>query len=380
VARQHPGTAAGPAGTLTETSYAILGHLSLRRWTAYELSRSVNRSLRWFWSRAESRIYAELTRLAAQGLVTAHRTAVGARPRTTYAITAKGRRALVAWLSAPSSGTAGFVLHFESLLRVHLARAGTREDLLRAIADARALAAEIHGNGREVAVEYVEGRHPLQDEAHVRAIVFDFLWSLANGIDDWARRTHDEVRQWDSLDPTGKTERGITLMRTALEQPTAPGSTGVEDQGAVRAALDALTHRFFAAVSFEPGRRPGYHAIRDLFIEDGRLVRNSGARPEIATVDQFIEPRQRSVDSGELSAFNETETAEITEIFGNVAHRFSTYTKSGVLGGVPFTGRGMISTQFVRTPDGWRISTMAWDDERPGLTIPERYRRPRPVE
>ena len=148
----------------------------------------------------------------------------------------------------------------------------------------------------------------------------------------------------------------------------------VEDLDAVRAALDALARQFFAAVSFESGQRPGYHVLHELFIEDGKLIRNSGAQPEIATVEQFVEPRQRSVDSGELSAFKEEETAEITEIFGNVAHRFSTYTKCGMLGGTPFTGCGMISTQFVRTPDGWKISSMAWDDERPGLTIPDRYR------
>ncbi|WP_282759880.1 DUF4440 domain-containing protein [Actinoplanes sandaracinus] len=147
-----------------------------------------------------------------------------------------------------------------------------------------------------------------------------------------------------------------------------------EDRDAVRAALDALTRRFFAAVSFESGQRPAYPVLHELFVEGGRLIRNSGDQPEIATVEQFVEPRQRSVDSGELSAFEEAETAEITEIFGNVAHRFSTYTKSGVLGGDPFTGRGMISTQFIRTPHGWKISSMAWDDERPGLTIPDRYR------
>jgi hypothetical protein len=32
----------------------------------------------------------------------------------------------------------------------------------------------------------------------------------------------------------------------------------------------------------------------------------------------------------------------------------------------------VIAIQFIRT-GGWRISAMAWDDERPGLTIPERY-------
>jgi hypothetical protein len=81
----------------------------------------------------------------------------------------------------------------------------------------------------------------------------------------------------------------------------------------------------------------------------------------------------RLLRSGELSRFNEAELSETTEIFGNVAHRFNAYAKSGTLKGVPFKARGMISTQFVLTPAGWKISAMAWDDERPGLSIPEHY-------
>ena len=127
----------------------------------------------------------------------------------------RGRRALAAWLAAPGSGPSGFALHFEPLLRVHLARAGTREDLLRALDDASALAAEIHRQGREVATEFLEGRHLLQDEAHIRALVFDFLWSLAGEIDRWATRTRAEVEGWTDLDPEGRTERGIELMRAA---------------------------------------------------------------------------------------------------------------------------------------------------------------------
>jgi hypothetical protein len=68
------------------------------------------------------------------------------------------------------------------------------------------------------------------------------------------------------------------------------------------------------------------------------------------------------------------EPQKTTEIFGNVAHRFSAYAKSGVSKGVAFHARGMISTQFVLTPTGWKMSAMAWDDERPGLTLPDRQR------
>jgi hypothetical protein len=90
-------------------------------------------------------------------------------------------------------------------------------------------------------------------------------------------------------------------------------------------------------------------------------------------VRQFIEPRQVLVNSGELTSFREVELSEITELFGNVAHRLSVYAKFGTVKGVPFEARGMISTQFIMTPAGWKVSAMAWDDERPGLTVPERY-------
>jgi hypothetical protein len=138
-------------------------------------------------------------------------------------------------------------------------------------------------------------------------------------------------------------------------------------------ALDRLAEAFFHAVSFEAGGRPAYERIHDLFIDRGLLIKNVGETPEISSVAEFIAPRQKSVESGELTAFEETEIRHSTDIFGNVGHRLSTYTKKGTSNGEPFAARGVISTQFVRTPDGWRMSAMAWDDERPGLEIPDRY-------
>jgi hypothetical protein len=141
----------------------------------------------------------------------------------------------------------------------------------------------------------------------------------------------------------------------------------------VKRELDQLIAAFFRAVSFSSGAPPPYGDLHRLFVENGLLIKNSSATPEIATVSQFIESRAHMVRSGELTAFREVELAEITERFGNVAHRFSTYEKSGTLNGAPFVARGVISTQFIMTPDGWKISAMAWDDERPGLTIPHHY-------
>jgi len=134
--------------------------------------------------------------------------------------------------------------------------------------------------------------------------------------------------------------------------------------------LDRLSAEFFRAVSFEPGEAPPYDSIHALFIEAGLLIKNSGTTPEISGIREFIEPRRALVRSGELTRFRETELSATTEIFGNVAHRFSTYAKDGTMKGVAFEARGMISTQFVKTPSGWKMSAMAWDDERPGLSLP----------
>jgi hypothetical protein len=132
----------------------------------------------------------------------------------------------------------------------------------------------------------------------------------------------------------------------------------------VSADLMGLMHEFFTAVSFERGQTPAYRRIRHLFIDGGTLINNTSELPEIFSVEAFIASRQGMVDSGALVAFEEIETAASTEAFGNVAHRFSTYEKRGWLHGRALAGRGRISTQFVRTPSGWKMSSMAWDDER----------------
>ena len=53
--------------TLTTTSYAILGLLSVRSWSTYELTQQMDRSLGRIWPRAQSKLYEEPKKLAAGG-------------------------------------------------------------------------------------------------------------------------------------------------------------------------------------------------------------------------------------------------------------------------------------------------------------------------
>ena len=76
---------------LTTTSYAILGLLDLRPYTAYELASQSQRSLRFVWPTAQSRLYAEPKRLAAEGLIEISTEPAGpSRSRQVYRITSKG--------------------------------------------------------------------------------------------------------------------------------------------------------------------------------------------------------------------------------------------------------------------------------------------------
>ena len=140
-----------------------------------------------------------------------------------------------------------------------------------------------------------------------------------------------------------------------------------------RADLERLISRFLGAVSFEAGQQPAYSELRGLFVAGGRLIRTGPGATECASIEEFIAGLEATFDAGELTSFGENETGEITEIFGNVAHRLSTYHKRSTINGVSSQVRGAISTQFARTADGWRITSMAWDDERPGLQLPQRY-------
>lgn len=110
-------------------------------------------------------------------------------------------------------------------------------------------------------------------------------------------------------------------------------------------------------------------ALRRVFLPEAVIVRTCGGEPAVYSVDSFITPRQELLTNGTLTDFREWELNGHTEIFGDIAHHFCGYAKAGVQNGVPFTGRGMKTMQFVRMPAGWRISAAAWDDERDGRTI-----------
>lgn len=191
------------------TGNALLGLLSLRpTWTTYELTKQLRRNMRFFWPRAESRIYDEAKQLVTRGLATAVHDQAGQRPRTVYTLTPAGRLALAQWLASPPRAT---TLECEPLLRVFLADLCTPAQLQAALAQVMADAEAILAVGRTVGAEYAAGTAPFQDQLHARALVFDFLWSFACMLREWAERTDATIAGWDGATPA---ERAAAALAT----------------------------------------------------------------------------------------------------------------------------------------------------------------------
>lgn len=82
--------------------HALLGFLSIRPMSGYDLKRRVDESVGHFWTADQAAIYRTLADLDTQGLVTHERVAQMSRPdRKVFHLTEAGRETLDAWLVAP---------------------------------------------------------------------------------------------------------------------------------------------------------------------------------------------------------------------------------------------------------------------------------------
>ncbi|HST06226.1 MAG TPA: PadR family transcriptional regulator [Chloroflexia bacterium] len=197
------------------TANAILGLLALRpSWSTYSITKQLRRNMRFFWPRVESRIYNEARQLIARGLVQAFQEHVGRRARTVYSITSEGQQELEEWLATAPSATK---LECEPLLRVFLGDLCTEAQLHAALAQVRADADAILSVGRVVGPEYIAGTAPFQDQVHVRALVFDFLWNHAKMLEQWADRTETTIGQWKQLSPAERAEAALATINRNLE-------------------------------------------------------------------------------------------------------------------------------------------------------------------
>ena len=178
---------------MTTTSYAILGLLAVQPWTTHELVQQVDRSLRRIWPRAQSKLYEEPKKLVAYGYAIASDDSVGRRRRTRYTITAKGRRALAAWLRQPGDGP---VLEFEQLVKIHFADSGTKADVIANLEAARAWVLTQNEENVATARAYLEGHSGFPERAALNQLPGRFLTDFYVMVARWIEWASALVDTW----------------------------------------------------------------------------------------------------------------------------------------------------------------------------------------
>jgi DNA-binding PadR family transcriptional regulator len=180
---------------LSATAKVILGMLAARPRSGYEIKQLVDTSARFFWAASYGQIYPELKRLEDAGLITGADASQGARQRTVYKLTAKGRGAAREWIAREPEI---FELRDEGLLKLFFAGsiepARTAEVARERADEAAATAAELRRLEDEIhAKQLAEGLEYHPDTGSLTVLRYGI--EMNEWTARWFRRAASELER-----------------------------------------------------------------------------------------------------------------------------------------------------------------------------------------
>lgn len=155
-------------------------------------------------------------------------------------------------------------------------------------------------------------------------------------------------------------------LRTSNQYAAPKAQLDPATAGAIDSALNAV----YGAISGPVGQARDWDAMRALFTPDARLTAITPHGLMGGTVEDYIAKSGKTlVEAG----FTERQLARRLEVYGDLAHAWSSYEGSFTKpDGSPGSVRGINSFQLVRQPDGrWLVQSIFWQAETPGNPLPE---------
>lgn len=168
---------------------------------------------------------------------------------------------------------------------------------------------------------------------------------------------------------------------TTMAQNTQPSSQQ-QPTSSVPAAnpadvssIDAIIAAVYDVISGPAGKKRNWDRMRSLFLPGARLIptgprQTGGYNSRVLTVDEYI---ARAEPLFEKDSFFEKEAARKAEMFGQIAHVFSTYeSRHAPEDAKPFQ-RGINSIQLMNDGSRWWVVTIFWQGEDDKNPLPQKY-------
>ena len=171
--------------SLTPTARVILGMLALGARTGYDVKRVIDLSTKFFWNASYGQIYPELHRLEERGLVVAKADPKGGRQRTSYTLTAAGRKALRHWLR--DHDQMAFETRDEGLLKLFFGDLQSRDDVVATLRNKQLFCERALGLFRQIEPEARTGF--FTDEQLYPYLALTYGIEQLEWMRDWCERT-----------------------------------------------------------------------------------------------------------------------------------------------------------------------------------------------
>ena len=157
---------------------------------------------------------------------------------------------------------------------------------------------------------------------------------------------------------------GLTSPLASAPAATTVSAATVSD--ADRAGIDAALDGVYGVISGPAGQKRDWAKMRSMFTADARLNSISSKGLTGGSLDHYIETSGPLL---EKHGFIERELARRVEVYGNLAHAWSSY--EGIGDGGRLKLRGINSFQLVRQTDGsWKVFTILWQPENAAIPLP----------
>ena len=142
------------------------------------------------------------------------------------------------------------------------------------------------------------------------------------------------------------------------------------------ASIDAIIKAVYDVISGDAGEKRDWDRFYSLFHKDGRLIptglnaKGDSMQAKAFTPAEYI---KRSEPFMMKNGFFEKEIASRRDIYGNIAHVFSTYEGKNKLEDKKPLVRGINSFQLLNDGKRWWILTIYWQAESPNNLLPKKY-------